>query len=217
MARQTTYRAQEILDKIPDDWSQITFDFYLNKLMKIKIEQSEDPVVIMENNLQLIALFLDMPVEIVEQFPMTIIKQINTRLDFLAQKPKVAKTSKLKWIENMNEPTYDDFITFIKISEQLAKGELDNFPLLIKIVLKDKLSDDQILQIKMPEIEYGFFLLRKFSMKSLKSTIQGLQAKIIVQRTNEMMDQLAVVEGTNFKKKLKILRENYKRLTDFTS
>lgn len=211
------YRTQDILDKIPDGWNKITFDFYINKLMKLSISNSEDPLDIMDNNLDVVSLFLELPKEIIEQFPMSLIKQINNKLSFISEKPKRIKSSRYRWFENLNEPTYDDFVTFVKVSEQLEKGELDNFPLLIKIVLKDKLTEEEILKMPMDEVENGFFLLRKFSTNYLKSTMQDLQVKAITQKTNEMIDKMKAVEGTKFRTKLKILRETYKELMVSTS
>lgn len=212
MNKKFQYRTQDILDKIPDGWDKITFDFYLNKLMKLNITNSEDPLEIMDNNLELVALFLDLPKNIVEQLPMSLIKQINNKLSFISEKPKRIKSSRYRWFEDLNEPTYDDFVTFVKVSEQLEKGVMDNFPLLIKIVLRDKMTEEQILKMPMDEIENGFFLLRKFSMKFLKSTMKDLQVKIITEKTNEMIDKMKVVEGMNFRMRLKILNESYKEL-----
>lgn len=207
----------EILNKLPNDWSEITFDFYLNKLLSLQITISDDPVDSMMTNIQIISLFTDLPVSIVEQFPVSVIKKCNDKLIFLSQKPKPLEKSKLIWKSELDEPTYDDFITFVKVTEQLSNNDYSNFPLLIKVMLKTKLTDDAILSLPMTEVETGFFLLRRFSLKYLKSTIKDLNSKLIVMKTNEMAEQMNQITGIQFKKRLGIINTKFKELMDFTS
>lgn len=206
------YTQKEIVDSLPETWSEVKFKTYL-ELMKLKVNDSEDPLDIMNTNLQICSMFLNLPVEIVEQFPMSTIRAINKRLEFLSTKAKPKTNSKYIWKTNLIEPTYDDFITFIKVSEQINQADLSNFPLLVKIMLKSPLTEEEILELPMDEIEYGFFLLRKFSMNYLKTTIKDLTIKTIVMKTNEMMDQMDQIQGMQFKKRLKVIREKYKELT----
>jgi len=211
------YTQAQILEMLPNGWQDITFDFYLNKLLKVKVIESEDPLDAMETNLEITSLFLDMPKDIVEQFPVSTIKKINEKLSFLSNKPGKKKVSMYRWKEDLEEPSYDDFITFIKVSEQINNNDLSNFPLLIKIILKDKMKEEDILQMKMDEVEHGFFLLRQFSMKYLKSTTKDFTVKMIIQKIEEMTNQMNQIEGIQFKKRLKVINEKFKELMDGTS
>ena len=212
MGKTVQYTQKEILEMIPEGWYQITLDTYINKLMKLKVSESDDALEVMENNLKIATVFLDLDIKIVEQFPMTLIKNINDKLKFLSAKPKRMSNSKYNWIKNIEDPTYDDFITFIKVSEQIENKDLSNFPLIIKVVLKTKLTDEEIMKMPMDEVEHGFFLLRKYTLNYLKSTMKDLQVRVIAEKTNEIIDKMKAVEGMSFRKKLKIIRENYKEL-----
>lgn len=207
------YTQKEILDLLPEGWAQIKFKTYL-ELMKLKVSIDDDPIEVLNSNLEICSLFLGLPTSIVEQFPMTTIKAMNNRLAFLSEKAKPTTSSKFQWKTSLTEPTYDDFITFIKVSEQINQGSLDNFPLLIKIMLKQEMSEEEILNMPMDEVEHGFFLLRKYSMNYLKHTIKDLTVKVIAQKTNEMIERMKEIQGIQFKKRLKVLREKYKELTD---
>lgn len=207
------YTQKEILDLLPENWSQIKFKTYL-ELMKLKVSIDEDPVEILNSNLEVCSLFLDLPTAIVEQFPMSTIKAMNNRLAFLSEKAKPIASSKYLWKTTITEPTYDDFITFIKVSEQINQGSLDNFPLLIKIMLKKEMTEEEILNMSMDEVEHGFFLLRKYSMNYLKLTMKDLTVKAIAMKTNEMIETMRGIQGIQFKTRLRILREKYKELTD---
>lgn len=217
MGKTVQYTQKEILEMIPEGWYQITLDTYINKLMKLKVSESDDALEVMENNLKIATVFLDLDIKIVEQFPMTLIKNINDKLKFLSAKPKRMSNSKYNWVKNIEDPTYDDFITFIKVSEQIENKDLSNFPLIIKVVLKTKLTDEEIMKMPMDEVEHGFFLLRKYTLNYLKSTMKDLQVRVIAEKTNEIIDKMKAVEGMSFRKKLKIIRENYKELMAGTS
>lgn len=210
------YTQGEILDKLPNSWSDIKFKTYL-ELMKVKVDGSEDPLEVIKTNIDICSLFLGLPANIIEQFPMSVIKAMNEKLSFLSERCKPVDKSKFVWKHQLMEPTYDDFITFVKVSEQLNAGDMSNFPLLIKVVIKSEVTDEQILDLPMDEVEYGFFLLRKFSMKYLQHTMKDLTAKMIMLRTNEMMDQMAQIQGIQFKKRLRVLKEKFKEHMDSIS
>lgn len=203
----------ELLEMIPEGWHQITLDTYINKILKLKVSDSEDPIESMNTNIQLASIFTGFEEKIIEQFSMHTIKIINTKLAFLGKKPEKLKYPKYNWIANLEDPNYDDFITFIKVSEQIEKNDFTNFPLIIKVILKNKdISDEEIMKMPMDEVEHGFFLLRKYLLNYLKSTTKDLETKVIVLRTNEMIDKMKKLEGMPFRKKLRVINEKYKEL-----
>ena len=207
--------SNEILQKVPDNWQDLKLKTWIKMLdLKTYKPDLDDPLQDVFTSLQILSIVLDLPLNIVEKFPLTLIKDVNKRLEFLQGKPEKIKKSKYKWINSIEDPTYDDFITYVKINEQLSKGDYNNFVILIKTILRQELTEEEILEMPMSEVENGFFLLRKFLMKYLKSIEKDLQTTITIQKTMAVMEQM---QGMKFHKKLNLLKEKFKGLMGFTS
>ena len=191
------YTEQELLDKIPSGWNDLTLKMFVECLSTNQILESDDvselketfsdTVIEVENSIRIISMFLGMDKKIIEQFPISTITKMNTRLSFLVNKPEPLKNPKYKWITKIEEPDYNSFIVYLKVKEQLEKGSYDNIKLLVKQICLDELTDEQLDNLPMDEVETGFFLLRKSLMKYLKSMKTSLNKVILKERMRTKM------------------------------
>lgn len=190
----------ELLAKLPSSWEDITLETYLNKLLHIKIEESEieaeDFIAGYENTIKAAAIFLDLTPEIVEQFPMSLINDITIKLGFLNQPVQPLEKSRYKWIKRIEDPSYDQFILYMKVTEQLKKSDFSNLPLIIKNICLDKLSDEEIMKLPMSEVNTGFFFLRKSLMKFLQSMQISLLMTIGKKETKRRLKKLISFKRT---------------------
>lgn len=191
----------EILNMLPSSWADITLETFMNKFLPLKIsdiDDVDDIFITMENSIKVASIFLNLPSDIIRQFPISTIKEINKKLLFLAEKPKPLEKSEYRWIKKIEEPSYDIFILYLKVSDQMTKEDFSNLPAIIKNICLDELNDEQILQMKMSEVETGFFLLRKCLMKLLQSTAHPLVMDL---EKNKMETKLKKIKGLiRFKK-----------------
>lgn len=184
------YTHDEILRMVPSSWKEITLDTYVNKILKIEdlnYDKDADAIMILENSIKIAAIFINLPEEIIQKFPLETIKAINKKLAFMSNKPEPLKRTKYKWTTKVEEPNYDSYITFLKVSEQLSKNDFGNFPLIIKTICLDKIDDEELMKMPMDEVETGFFLLRKSLKKYLQHTINILKGEMIVNKIKSKM------------------------------
>lgn len=166
------YTGKEILDKLPSGWHQVKLQTYLDSLLKVKVidkDEVDDVFLGIENSISVASVYLDLDVDIIRSFPISLIREINLKLSFLNKKPAPLKKTKYKWIKEIEEPTYDTFILYLRVSELLRSGDYTEFPTIVKNICLDTLTKEQVLELPMDEVETGFFLLRKCLMKSLNS------------------------------------------------
>lgn len=205
MSNIKTYTSKEILEKIPSNWSEVKFKDFLN-IINIQINPEDDNIIdSMENIIKISSYFLQLDEEIVKQFPMVIINDILNKISFIANKPEPLKESKYNWKKKIEEPDYDSFIVYLKVSEQLEKADYTNLPLILQKFCNDNLEIEEINNMGMDEIETGFFLLRASLMRYLKPIVISSTRKAIRQRTKEMMKEKIGYTKMKFKKTLRII------------
>lgn len=181
-----TFTHREILEKLPKSWSDITLYHYVNKLIKVNIHDTDEDggvFIPLENGIEVAATYLDLSPDILRKFPLETIKDINRQLNFLSGKPLPLEKTEYKWVTSVDDPTYDTFILYVKVTEQISKGDFSNFHLIIKAMCKDPITDIQMWNMPMDEVETGFFFLRRSLLKYLNSMIGSLKNKMIVNQT----------------------------------
>jgi hypothetical protein len=205
--------SNEILSKIPGSWSEVTLDMWINTLMKLKTYKPDidDPLSDVYVSLQVISDITLLPMDIVQKFPMELIKKANKKLSFLGKDVDANFKPSRKWVTNIEEPTYDDFITYVNVSKQINENDYSNFPIIVKSILKEKLSDEEILKLPMDEVHHGFFLLRESLRRFLSSTSKDLHRQTLVMMVNEAMEGW---EEMTYSQKFATLRKKYKGFTD---
>jgi hypothetical protein len=201
--------SNEILAKIPGSWSEVTLDMWVNKLLKLKTytPDLDDPLTDVYVSLQVISDITGQPMDIVQQFPMGLIKEANKKLGFMSKGVDPGYKPKRKWINKIEDPSFDDFITFVNVSKQLNEGDYSNFPLIVKTIIREPIGEEEILQMPMDEINHGFFLLRQSLKKYLRSTRRDLEREILVMKVNEAMEEL---QGMTFSQKSETIRRKFK-------
>ena len=207
--------SNEILAKIPGSWADVTLDMWINKLMKLKTytPDIDDPLTDVYISIQFISDITELPIDTVQHFPMELIKQSNRKLVFMSKGVDPNYKPKRKWIKNIEDPTYDDFITFVNVSKQINDGDYSNFPLIIKTIIREPITEEEIMQMPMDEVNHGFFLLRQSLRKYLRSTTMDLEKKILIMKVNESMEAM---EEMTFSQKLKTIKRKFKGFMGFT-
>ena len=201
------YTEKEILELVPDSWNKVKFKFYQDHLLKLDMTPTQDPLEMLDRYCDIAAIFVGMSSDIVRQFPMTTINKITERLQFLNEKPKRLKETKYRWIKKLDDPSYDTYITFMKVSEQLNSGDWSNFPLMIKTICLDTITDEEVMELTMDEVETAFFFLRKSLLKSLEPTTNILITRIMIERWKNKW------KGRKFKTPFKKTSKNGKEIT----
>jgi hypothetical protein len=205
-----TLSSNEILAKIPGSWAELTLAKWLEFMsLRTYKPEADDPLSDVYVSLQVISSITGLDMDIVQQFPMELIKQANKKLSFLSASPDKGYKSKRKWITKVEDPTYDEFITFVNVSKQINEGDYSGFPLIIKSIIREPITDEEILALTMDEVNAAFFLLRRSLRKFLKSTTRTLETEATRLTVIEKMTDWEVM---TFSKKSKTIRELFKEL-----
>lgn len=173
---------QEILDKLPSSWEEITLKTaikYLNVEMEFPVDGDEfEKIQIGLNNIyKTIAVLTDISIEEAREIPKQWIDKMAVKTAFMNTNPIPKKESKIKW-KGFDEISYDDFISFIQLQNEQW---IDKMPTVIKAFSKNKLSEEEILEMNMLEVHTGFFLL----MRQLKKSIRRMK----IQTSNQLIKQ----------------------------
>ena len=159
-----------------------------------KLSPTTDPIIAVENSIEIASIFIGVEPKLLEQFPLQTIKKIHDKLMFLSKKPEPLKKTKFNWIKKLDDPTYDTYITYVKVSEQLSNGDFSQFPLIIKSICLDNLTDEEVMNLPMDEVETGFFLLRKSLKKFLEPTINTLTTQEMKRRFWQKMKNRKIIK-----------------------
>lgn len=179
MSNVIEYKVDDILKKLPKSWSDVTLDDFINKMLTLEVSEDEY-LAGYENVIALSSLYLGLDVSIINEFPISVVRKMMEQFSFLNEKPKPLKRPKYKPIIEIDEISYDTFILFTKVSEQVSNKDYSNFPLLIRQSCKIDIPMDDIMKMPMDEVENLFFFLRKALMKYLAATGRSYLAKILM-------------------------------------
>jgi len=190
---------KEILNKLPSNWQQLKLKDYI-KLSPVISDKEEDTVedsVIftkqylseLEKNILVISLLTDTHIDVIEALTMVQLNEMVSKLNFLHSSPEAVKSS-IKYKE-FNQLSYDDFITFSKLSrefteENILNTAIENLPLMLSVFSTDKLEPEYFLELSIPEVIAGFFIVRKNTERYLRS----LKASTLKQLMKIQMNQL---------------------------
>lgn len=182
--------AEEILQKIPGSWSEFKLKDYIRstqfeRLVKSTDDEVEALDIDVENMFRLIASIVDVPVETVRALSWADQKRAMDRLKFMDKEPGKKENCVLDW-KHPDDLSYADFVAFITLQEDM----FNNMPLLIQSMIKNKLSEDEIKELTMDEIHYGFFLQRRTYRKHRSHTLRCLAKRAIRQALKEMWQRL---------------------------
>jgi hypothetical protein len=161
---------EKVLIKLPSNWDEVTL-LQFQSLLQLQITENEDYLNGFENTLKVISALSGIDVTVLEEQPMKEIVLMGAQLSFITNQPE-HKKSDIKW-KAMDEITYDDFVTFISDPDYLS-----NLSKFIKLFSLTTLTEEEILQLPITEVLYGFFLFRKGLKKYLKGLIQSTQKQL---------------------------------------
>lgn len=175
----------KILDKLPSNWTEVTLRDYI-KLSGIKVVETDDVdgmSVGIGNTLEVISVLSETSVERLEELPMQDILVLGKKVDFISIEPTITKSGDATF-KSLEEITYNDFVT---TNEILSKEPFKNMHKIIKCFSKKKITEDEALDLTMPEVMNGFFLQRQGLKKSYHDMIQSLRKEIIKLLKNPKM------------------------------
>lgn len=164
---------QELINKLPTEWSQVTLNQYINLIKDLKIVDNAD-----KNYLnQMVAIwfynftgvYMD-EANLNATDTMLVIEKMNAFSE-RADKPKVDLTGRIK---TPDELTYAEFITLIRFQEN---NSIDVYPQMINIMLKepiDNIGDN----MDMATADSFFLQLRNHLTEYLECTQSYLMEQI---------------------------------------
>lgn len=167
---------QDLLNKLPGNWHELKLSQY-QTLTDTLISESEDFAGV-ENTIRVISKLTDESIDDLESLPMKDISTLAKKLEWMLNPPTKVKTN-IKW-KDVEEITYNEFITFLQIQNEPLK----NLHIIFKVFAKNKMSDDQILDMPTDEAVHAFFLfrmkLKKFYQHSIRETKKKLKKQMQV-------------------------------------
>lgn len=180
---------EEIINKLPKDWSEFKLRDYLRVAqVETVVCASDDELDLFEakvaNSFILISALTDVPVDMISSMPWSEQRRAMEKLSFMNNEPGKKNEGLLDWKEP-KELKYDDFLTFIT-----SQHDPNNMPLIIKTLIKNEMSEDEILQLGMDEIHHGFFLLNRILKKHRSHTLRCLARRARRQALKEIWLEL---------------------------
>ncbi len=179
---------KKIYDKLPSSWEQLKLKDF-KKLTNVEIVEedalTDDLFVGADNTIRTISSLTDTPVELLENLPFNALKMLADKIGFLNEAPEIQKESVINW-KKPDEITYSDFTFY----QTIADDVFNNMELVIKSFSKTKLSDEEILELNMKDVNTAFFLLGKDVQKSLRNQIFYTAAKAAKQASVEMLNSI---------------------------
>lgn len=148
----------ELIEQLPSNWSELKLKDY-QKLVDVDITETTDDgaeLVGVENSIKVLSVLLDVPVDDLESMPLQHLGKLSQKIAFINEPPQPLKTSRIKW-KKPDEISYNDFVKF----QQVQDKPVQNLSEIIKAFAKNELTDEEVLDLGMDEVNTGFFLLRK--------------------------------------------------------
>ncbi|GAA4326157.1 hypothetical protein [Flaviaesturariibacter amylovorans] len=167
-----------LIQSLPSSWDELPLKDYI-KLTQVEIadQDPEDPLNLftgLDNTIRVAAVLTNTPIDALEALPASIVMEMGKKLAFISEPLKPSKKGLIQW-KDVESVSYDDFVTF----QQLSKNPLPNLHLLIKAFSKNKLTEDEILNLSTQEAMSGFFTLRMYVRKYFKTTSRSTAWKAI--------------------------------------
>lgn len=190
---------KELTEQLPGSWDEMYLKDYM-RLLDIQIKEhdpeTDNLFVGVDNIIEVLSELTDISVDELESVPFHQIQPMVEKLSFILTPPEPLNQSTINW-KKLEEITYDNFVTFLKLSAD----PLHNLPQIIKGLAKDKWTDEQIANMSVTEAHTGFFFLRKYLRKYLKHTVFSLRATRLRQRMTTLFREKSNHNEQPFKNK----------------
>lgn len=164
---------ENLLKLLPGSWDELKLKDFL-KIVDVVVKDTDDMdnlFVGLDNMVSVISVLTSVSVKELEEFQLESVNRLVSKISFIQNQPKPAKTS-IQW-KKLEEISYNDYVFYISQSKDL----LHNMPAIIKTFSKAELTEEQIKDLSMSEVHAGFFTLNKQLKKSTKSMLrQSLRA-----------------------------------------
>ena len=147
--------------------------------MELPVEDEIENLEVGLNNIyKTISVLSEVPLDDVREIPKQWIDKMSVKTYFMNKQPELNKKSVIEWQE-FNEISYDTFILYTQLQ---GTAVIDRMPALIKAMAKNKLTEEEILNLSLPEINTAFFFLRRFLKKYIARSITS--SKKILRKQN---------------------------------
>jgi hypothetical protein len=179
--------AKELLSKLPGSWSELTLKQYqlITDVSITETDEFDNKFVGTDNTIKVISKLSDVPVNELESLPVHVIAVCAGKLAFIATPPQPLKKSTIEW-KTLEEISYDTYVTYVSLS----KEPIRNMHLIIKGFCKNKLTDEQVLNLGTDDAMTGFFLLNRYVKQYLKRTIRQTRIQLMKQLVKQKMKTL---------------------------
>ena len=175
---------KQILEKLPGNWDEVTLELF-TKLIDCKVDTDDDILDGYNNVINFASAITGIPTEDFDNIKMIDINQIGSKLSFINTDIPQVKSNKFKW-KKLDEILMDDYITFIQYGDKQIYHLLE----FVKAFNKVELTDEEIQQLPITEVMWGFFLFRKNLRKSLKASITSERMIIAKYKVKEIAKKL---------------------------
>jgi len=183
---------KKLLETLPKSWNDVKLKDYLRLTTLEDIDTPEGIITTeldehltgIDTSLALLSKLLEVSTDELELIPMIQMLELINQVSFLNTLPEAGK-SKLQ-LKKIDELTYSDWVAY----ENLMKEPFQNMAALLSIFDRDKKEPEYYLNLPMPDVINSFFLLKKNSVKYMKSLKVSLLKKIAKQRMKEGLKTL---------------------------
>lgn len=175
----------ELIKQLPGSWGELTLQQYQRLGTFAPELNPENPLDLLDKYTHIISLLSGVAVDELESLPFTEMTRLIQKVAFMNNPPEPAKGSTIQW-KKLNEVSYDDFITFINLSQQ----PLENLHTIIKAISKIELTEEQVLKLSMEEVMTGFQLLQKLAKKSVNNSIRLTAILLLKQTVRDLMKHI---------------------------
>jgi hypothetical protein len=158
---------------LPKSWDEMTLGHF-TKLLDTKVSEENVFIDGYQNTINIAATLLNETPEAFDNLPMKDIVEITKILEFMNTDIPHKKSDRFKW-KTLEEITMDDYITI----SQYGDKTLYNLNAFVKIMNKTELTTEEIDQLAITEVMWGFFLCRMQLKKYTKDLIVSEKRRLV--------------------------------------
>jgi len=167
---------KNIIEKIPTAWKDVKVKDF-EKLTELTIVEPDGKYnnlfVGIDNSVNVLSVFTGISAKELNSIPINEVIPLMNRLEFMKEMPQVNKKSKIKW-KNVDEITYGDYILYQQFGNE---DFFKNLHLLIPAFSKEKILEEDVLNMNLEDMHTAFFFLRKDVTKYQKHIQNYLKMK----------------------------------------
>ncbi|WP_449439626.1 hypothetical protein [Pedobacter steynii] len=171
---------RELIKQLPASWNDVTLQMYLRTLdvvldNELEIGDEEYNLMVIDNVLIVTASMIEVDVNIIRKYSTLDIIDVYNKMAFLNTEIEYSDKP-LPSMKKEIDFSFDNMITYNQLTKDKDKI-LHNLPAIIKTYLLDSVTDDDILNMKMPDVMSVFLLKQNFEsiLRDYDSTLNDIK------------------------------------------